>query len=159
MATEILKSPDPILLHPSEPIKKITPKVKEIAEEMIDFMDIHSSDNSKPVGLSACQLGHSIRMFAFRRSPQSLDRNDVMILINPEMVYGKGQYLVYESCLSLPGRVYQLKRFKLVKTRGITLDGTSRSFRVRDLLGQVFQHELNHLDGILINQIGSLVVG
>ncbi len=158
MVDELVKAPDPILRQASKPIGKITPKVKELAEEMVNFMDDHSKDATKPIGLSACQLGHSVRMIAFWSNPQSLGREDIVILINPEFVYTKGHHTVNESCLSLPGKFYLIKRYKLVKIRGLMPNGTSRSFRGRDLLGQVFQHELNHLDGVLIDSIGELVV-
>jgi len=158
MPGEIVVLPDPVLLQASKPIKEITPKVRKIAEEMLDFLDNHTSDNNRPIGLSACQLGHPIKMIAFRNNPQLLDRSNIVILLNPEMVYCKGQHLVKESCLSIPGKKYQLKRFKLVKIRGTTLENIPRSFRGRDLLAQIFQHELNHLDGVIINSIGELVV-
>ena len=76
------------------------------------------------------------------------------MVINPELVYAKGNALVYESCLSIPGKEFRLRRAKIVKIRGLTLDNVMRSFRGRNLLAQVFQHELNHLDGTLIDQIG-----
>lgn len=157
MNGKIIVAPDPILRQVSKPVKKITPVVEKIADEIVNFMDEHSKDNNKPIGLTACELGYSIRMIAFRMNPQSSDRDDIIILINPELVYAKGQHIVKEGCLSLPGKVYQLKRHKLVKIRGRILDGTSRSFRGRDLLAQVFQHELNHLDGITIDSIGKKV--
>lgn len=158
MVNEVVKGKDPILLRKSLIVKKITPTVKKVAEEMVTFMDEHSKDDIRLIGLSACQLGHSIRMMAFRNNPISNDRDNIVILINPELVYGKKQYLVKEGCLSLPNKSYKLKRYKIVKIKGMTLNGSSRSFRGRDLLAQVFQHELDHLDGVLINQIGELVI-
>ncbi|MBA7706456.1 Peptide deformylase [subsurface metagenome] len=76
------------------------------------------------------------------------------MVINPELVYAKGKYIVQESCLSIPGKEFTVRRAKIVKIRGLTLDNVMRTFRGRDLLAQVFQHELNHIDGILIDQIG-----
>jgi len=158
MPDEVVRATDTILRQKSKPIKEITPKVKELANKMVDFMDNHSQDKNKPIGLSACQLGSNVRMIAFRENPGLLNREDIVILINPELVRTKGYHIVRESCLSLPGKFYLIKRYKIVKIRGTTLDGTSHSFRGRDLLGQVFQHELNHLDGVLIDSIGKLVV-
>ncbi len=73
--------------------------------------------------------------------------------IEPILVYAKGSHLVPESCLSIPGKAFTLRRARIVKIRGLTLDNVQRSFRAHGLLAQVFQHELNHLDGILIDQI------
>lgn len=158
MPSKIVRATSASLRQKSKPIKEITPSVKKIAEEMVDYLDDHSQDKNRPIGLSACQLGSNVRMMAFYGNPQSSNREDIIILINPELVYGKGQHIVNEGCVSIPGKVYQLKRYKLVKIKGTTLNGNSRSFRGRDLLGHVFQHELNHLDGVLVDSIGELVV-
>jgi len=157
MADEIVKAPNPILRQKSKVIEEITPEIREIAEEMVNFMDSHVGDDAKPLGLSACQLGHLVRMMAFRRSPSSVSRDDIQVLVNPVLVYAKGVYIVRESCSCLPGKSYRLRRSKTAKIRGLALNGTTRSYRGRDLLGQIFQHELNHLDGIMIDQIGKLV--
>lgn len=158
MVKEIVVVPDPILRKKSLMVKEITPKIEDLANAMVDFMDEHSKDDNCPIGLSAVQFGQPIRMIAFRRSPGILDRDNIQILINPELVYVKKQYTVKEGCLSLPKKLYQLRRFKMAKIRGMTLDGNTRSFRARDLLAQVFQHEMNHLDGVLVDKIGKLMV-
>ncbi len=158
MPDEVVMATSTALRQRSKIIEEITPKVKDLANEMVNYMDERSKDDIRPIGLSACQLGNNIRMIAFWQNPSSLDRDNIVILINPEIVYAKKQHLVHESCISLPGKTYLIKRYKLVKIRGTTLDNTPRSFRGRDLLGQVFQHELNHLDGVLTDSIGELVV-
>lgn len=157
MPKEIVMATNTALRQKSEMVEEITPKVKDLADKMVSFMEEHFQDKNRPIGLSACQLGNNVRMIAFWQNPSSLDRENIIILINPELVYGKGHQIVREGCVSLPGKFYLVRRYKLVKIRGTTLDGTSRSFRGRDLLGQVFQHELNHLDGVLIDSIGKLV--
>ena len=157
MTGKIVIAPNSILRKKCLVVKRSTPKVERVINEMIAFLNEHSSDDLKPIGLSACQLGYSYRIIAFKDSPQSSDGGKVIVLLNPEFVYGKGQYIVKESCLSLPGNKYLLKRSKIAKIRGTTPDGTSRSFRGRDLLAQVFQHELNHLDGIMLDTISERV--
>ena len=151
---ELLTLPNQLLRQKSKPVKRIDSKIKALANEMIQFMQLHQADNMKPISLSACQLGELVRVIAFRRNPVSVDEDDIQVVINPELVYAKSFHLVTESCLSIPGKQFTLRRHKLVKIRGLTLDNVVRSFRGRDLLAQVFQHEFNHLDGILIDQIG-----
>jgi len=151
---ELVKLPNQVLRQRSKPVKRIDSKIKSLAKEMVEFMHIHQADEFRPIGLSACQLGELVRVIAFRRNPMSMGENDIQILINPELVYQKGNYVVSESCLSIPGKKFTVRRSKIVKIRGLTLDNNMRSFRGRDLLAQVFQHELNHLDGLLIDQIG-----
>ncbi len=151
---ELIKLPNPLLRLKSEPVKEVNRRVKELALEMVDFIRLHRGDAVRPVGLSAVQLGELVRVIAFRGNPQSQEELQVQVLINPELVYQKGHQVVSESCLSIPGKQFSLKRAKIVKIRGITLDGVMRSFRGRDTLAQVFQHEINHLDGILIDTLG-----
>ena len=150
---ELIKLPNELLRKKSEPVKKIDKHIKELAQEMVVFIRLHRGDGDRPVGLSAVQLGELVRVIAFSRNPESLEGMQVQVLINPELVYEKGHHVVKESCLSIPGRTFALRRAKLVKIRGLTLDGVVRSFRGSDLLAQVFQHELSHLDGILIDKL------
>jgi len=156
---ELIKLPDELLRQKSEPVETIDRGIKELALEMVDFMRLHRGDELRPVGLSAVQLGELVRVIAFRGNPQSQEELQVQVLINPEVVYLKGHQIVHESCLSIPGRTFTLRRAKLVKIKGLTLAGEMRSFRGRDILAQVFQHELNHLDGILIDELRKQQVG
>jgi peptide deformylase len=142
-----------LLRKKCEPVKEIDSKVKSLAREMGQFMIASRAKKLRPAGLAAPQLGELVRVFAFYKNPLTEDE-DIEYIINPELAYEKGSRIIYESCLSIPGRTFLVKRAKLVKIRGWTLDGAIRSFRGHDLLAQVFQHELNHLDGILIDTIG-----
>lgn len=154
----ILTIPNPVLRKKSKPVKKITPDIEKLAELMIEVMDEHSGQKLRVVGLSACQLGASIRMMAFYTNPNMLRRDAIQIVINPELVYAKKSYIARETCLSIPGKTYRVKRFKMVKIRGLTLNGETHSFRGRALLAQIFSHELDHIDGILIDKSGELEV-
>lgn len=150
---ELIKMPNELLRQKSEPVESIDSEVRSLAREMVEFMR-HRQDNPlRPVGLAAPQLGELLRVIAFSRNPMS-GEEDIQVLINPELVYQKGKHLVSERCLSIPGEVFTLRRAKLVKIRGLTLDNVVRSFRAHDLLAQVFQHELNHLNGVLIDTLG-----
>ncbi len=150
---ELVTLPSELLRLKSEPVKIIDSEIKALAGDMTEFMRLHPSKGLKPVGLAAPQLGELVRVLAFYPSPQSEDK-DIQVLINPELVYEKGSRWLDESCLSIPGRTFVLKRAKIVKIRGLTPAGVTRTFRGRELLAQIFQHEINHLDGILIDQLG-----
>lgn len=150
---ELITLPNPLLRQKSKPVKTVDSEVKALARELVQFIQLHRADNIRPISLSACQLGELVRLIAFKRNPISLDEDDTQVLINPILVYAKGSHLVPESCLSIPGKAFTLRRARIVKIRGLTLDNVQKSFRAHDLLAQVFQHELNHLDGILIDQI------
>lgn len=126
--------------------------IRGLSQEMVDFLVAHATDKPAPIGVSAPQMGKLVRVMAFRRNASP--DGDIQVLINPTLVYSKGFHVVREGCLSLPGKLFMVRRPKTVKIRGLTLDGEQRSFRGRDELAQVFQHELDHLDGILIDQVG-----
>jgi len=156
---KLVKVPNKLLRQKSEPVKKIDSEIKALASDMVEFMHLRQDDKLHPIGLSAPQLGELLRVIAFSRNPMFIEGDEIQVLINPELVYQKGSQLVSESCLSLPGKEFTLQRAKLVKIRGLTLDGVQRSFRGRGLLAQVFQHELNHLDGILIDRLSKQQIG
>ena len=151
---ELVKVPSKLLHRKSKPVKTVDSEVKSLAKEMAEFMQLHRTESLRPISLSACQLGALLRIIAFRRNPISTDKDDIQIVINPDLVYAKGNVLVYEGCLSIPSKEFRLRRAKLAKIRGLTLDDEVRSFRGSGLLAQTFLHELNHLDGTLIDKIG-----
>lgn len=149
--SELVTLPNGLLRQKAEPVQEIDAGVRSLAEEMVQFIQLHQADQPRPVALAAPQLGKPVRMIAFR---QNLSAEDIQVLINPELVYRKGSRLVYESCLSIPGKQFTVRRAKIVKIRGLTLDNVERSFRAGELLAQVFEHEIDHLNGILVDQVG-----
>lgn len=150
---KLVKVPSELLRQRSKEVKKIDSNVKALAKDLVEFIRLHQTDQWRPLGVTAPQLGQLLRVIAFSRNPASQE-DDIQVLINPELVYEKDRHLVREGCLSIPSKEFTVKRAKIVKIRGLTPDNEVRSFRGRDLLAQVFQHELDHLDGILIDQIG-----
>lgn len=148
-----VKAPSELLRRKSKEVKDID-SIRDLATEMVDFLHSHRADEIAPIAVSAPQLGQLVRVIAFRRN--ATPDGDIQVLINPTLVYAKGSHVVPESCLSLPGKHFMVHRHKTVKIRGLTLDGEQRSFRGRDVLAQVFEHEVGHLDGILIDKIGTL---
>lgn len=151
---KLIEVPDPRLRKKSKPVKEINGKVKKLAGEMIEFLHRPPSDTIIAMGLAAIQLGEPIRMFAFKSNPNSAEQEDIQVVINPEVVYLKDFYLTTEGCLSIPGKRFALRRAKIAKIRGLNIDGARRSFRGHNTLAQVFQHELNHLAGVLIDTLG-----
>ena len=150
---KLVKVPSELLRRKSKAVKDIH-SITELAQEMVDFLHSHRTDAVAPIAVSAPQLGKLVRVIAFRRNASP--DGDIQVLINPTLVYAKGFHVGPESCLSLPGKHFMVRRPKTVKIRGLTLDGEQRSFRGRDVLAQVFEHEMGHLEGILIDKIGKL---
>lgn len=139
---KILVEPNPILrLHanalvPSNWDKK---ELHKLAEEMIVTMK-----EAPGVGLAAPQIGKSIRLIVVERTPKPL------VLINPKIVsHSLRKHTLEEGCLSVPGKYGLVKRYRTVKVRGLTLEGTPFEIEAKGLLAQIFQHEIDHLNGIL----------
>jgi len=151
---ELVKASSPVLRRKSVEVKDIG-SITELARGMVDYLVAHSADEPSPVSVAAPQLGHLVRIIAFRINASPV--GDIQVLINPTLVYGKGFHVVREGCLSLPGKAFMVRRHKTVKIRGWTLDDKLRSFRGRDFLAQIFEHEINHLDGILVDKVGEKV--
>ena len=134
-------------------VKEITPGVLELAHALEDYLRMHRDDELQPVGISAPQLGKSIRVSSFILTPTA----EPTTIINPELVYEKKRHLVTETCLSLPGKTFLLKRGKIAKMRGMLIDGSLRTFKGHGITAQIFLHELNHLDGITLDIIGEKI--
>ena len=96
------------------------------------------------VGLAAPQVGVQKRMFTY-------DVGDgTEVLINPEIVETEGEWAYEEGCLSIPGFHFEIVRPKLVTITGVDIDGREVVIQGDELLGRVFLHELDHLDGVLM---------
>jgi len=96
------------------------------------------------IGLAAPQVGIQKRLFVYDigEGPQTL--------VNPEIVESDGEWAFDEGCLSVPGLAFEIVRPKEVHVVGRDLDGEEVSIEADELLGRLFQHELDHLDGVLL---------
>lgn len=152
---ELRKVPDPILRHKCEPIKDVDSEALALAKDLTELMGVKHG-GLIPLGIAAPQVGASLRMFVYRNNPHTTVTNTLTI-INPEIVYVKGDVTLRESCFSIPGKQFLVKRHKLVKVKGVGLDGNLHSYKGQGLIAQILLHELNHLDGVLIDSIGELI--
>ena len=96
------------------------------------------------VGLAAPQIGVSLRATVI-----GIPGEEDIILINPEIVRKKGERLVNEGCLSVPGYIGQIIRAESVTAKGRDLSGREVRIKAEDLLAQALEHEIDHLDGVL----------
>jgi peptide deformylase len=136
---EIRIYPDPILRKKATPIKNIDGQVKEIADRMTEVMYAN-----KGIGLAAPQIGILSQIFI-------VDIGEgCKVLINPEILGGEGESVMEEGCLSLPTIEVPVKRMEKVFIRGWNLEGKEVSLELFGFPGRVYQHEIDHLNGILI---------
>lgn len=155
----VKNDPKGILRTPCKPVRTFGVKAESIAKDLADFMYDRRGDKIAPVGLSAPQLGEPTRIIVFYPNPSFRERIGIEVLVNPELVKTRDFILLGETCLSVPGKTYSVRRARSVKVKGFTLDGRPKSYKTTGILAQVLQHEINHLDGVLIDKVGRLVRG
>ncbi len=145
MALEIRLYPDPVLREKAEPVKEITDEIRALADEMVETLTLRVG-----YGLAAPQVGILKRLIV-------VDVDDELyVLANPEIVWlSEERVLGVEGCLSLPGIEAEVERARRVRVRGLTMDGKPLTVEAEDMLARVFQHEVDHLDGVLfIDHLG-----
>jgi len=106
------------------------------------FDTLYTSDSG--IGLAAPQIGVQKQIFVWDMDDQP------MVVINPEIVESSGEWVYDEGCLSIPGLYVEMVRPNQVLMRGLDLDGNTVEIEADELAGRLFQHELDHLDGVLI---------
>jgi peptide deformylase len=131
---------DAVLRRRAEPVGEVTPEVRQIAEDMVDTMYDEAG-----IGLAAPQVGVSLRLLVVGDERG----RDPRALVNPSIVESGGEVTAEEGCLSIPGVFADVTRSEWVRVDAHDLDGQPVSIRARGLLSRVFQHEIDHLDGIL----------
>ena len=132
--------PDPVLKQKAKHIRTIDDSIRKLITDMRET--IHSDPGR--VGLAAPQVGISLRVIVI-----SLPDEEDIVLINPEIVRKKGERLLNEGCLSVPGYFGQIKRAESVTVKG--RDQNSKEIRIKaeGLLAQALEHEIDHLNGVL----------
>lgn len=140
MAYQIRTYGDPVLASKAATVADIDAKVVRIVDEM--FSTLYRSDSG--IGLAAPQVGIQRQIFVWDMG------DDPLVVINPEIVESDGEWVYDEACLSIPGLYVQMTRPKTVLLRGLDLDGNEFELEADELEARLFQHELDHLNGILM---------
>jgi peptide deformylase len=130
---------DPVLKQRAREVTDIDGALARFVDTMVDTMY-----DAAGVGLAAPQVGVQKRMFTYDvgEGPQ--------VLINPEVADATGEWTYEEGCLSIPGFHFEIVRPKVVTMTGVDIDGKEVVVEGDELLGRVFLHELDHLDGVLM---------
>jgi peptide deformylase len=129
---------DPILRRKAQPVAKITKRLRNLAKDMLDTL---YKENG--AGLAAPQIGVSERLVVIDVGKGPL------VLFNPEILAREGQARDSEGCLSIPGRSEYITRAQKVRVKFTDLHGQTLTMEGEDLLARAFQHEIDHLDGVL----------
>jgi len=135
--------PEPVLAEKSVPIAEITDEIRALAHDMAETMYA-----APGVGLAAPQVGVSQRLIVLDCS-RADEEPRLIFAVNPEIVAAEGESYEEEGCLSVPGYYNRVKRSAQVTVRFLDLDNTPVEITTDGLLAVAFQHEIDHLDGIL----------
>ena len=140
MAYSIRMFGDPVLKTAAAPVGDIDGKVVRLVDDM--FTTLYRSDNG--LALAAPQIGVQKQIFVwdFGENPT--------VVFNPEIVESDGEWVYEEGCLSIPGLYVEIVRPKTVLLKGVDLDGNPVEWEADEVQARMFQHELDHLHGVLM---------
>ncbi len=143
MIREVVKYPDSTLRKKANEVGEITDEIRKLAQDMKETMFVNQG-----VGLAAPQVGVLKRIIAIQAKIPS-------VFIDPKIIKkGRETISEQEGCLSFPGLFLKIKRAKEVEIEALDESGEKISLKARGLLAHVFQHEIDHLDGVLfINRL------
>ncbi len=139
----IITDEDPTLRQISRPVERITPRVHQLLDDMLETMR-----DADGVGLAAPQVGVLRRLVVIE-----VDENGPIFLINPEIVSTSGEQEGSEGCLSIPGRAGVVRRPMKVTVKALDYDGNPIEITGEGLLARAICHETDHLDGRLYTDI------
>ncbi len=144
---EVVTIGDERLRQRSRPVKEITSEIRELIDDMVETM--YASDG---IGLAAVQVGEMHRIVVVElpedeEEPQSGQR---YVVVNPEILKSSREVEEgIEGCLSVPGYIGEVERAQSVLVRGVDRHGKRFRLKAHGMLARVFQHEIDHCDGVL----------
>jgi len=139
---EIKKFNEPVLRKKCKKVGRVDKKIKKLAIDMVQTMK-----KGQGIGLAAPQVGVSKRVIVVQTD---LGGQRILALVNPKIIKKSLETEVdEEGCLSFPGIFLEIKRAKEVEVEGLDIKGEKIKLEAKGLLARVFQHEIDHLDGIL----------
>jgi peptide deformylase len=156
---EIVTLPDKILRQKAQPVTSFDDDLQQLIEDMIETMR-----DAPGVGLAAPQVGKSIQLTVIETLPE-LDEEgneieesrELFVIANPEIVWRSRKMVEgIEGCLSIPGYVGEVERHEEIRLRAQDRHGKPIKLKVKDWTARIFQHEIDHLNGVLyIDQLTS----
>ena len=143
MILKIVKYPEPVLSQPGEPVTEFNAELKKLAADMFETMYA-----AQGIGLAAPQIGIPKRLTVIDLSNKK-EPKDKIVLINPVITLQEGKQVEEEGCLSLPEIREKVRRSARVIVKAQDEYGKWSEREGSELLARAFQHEIDHLDGVL----------
>ncbi len=136
---QIVEKGDEVLRQQAKKVVKITPNIVKLLDNLRDTL----ADSANGIGLAAPQIGIAKRVIVVNLE------EDWYELINPEISRQEGSETDMEGCLSVPGVIGEVTRAEKVTVKALNRQGEEVEISAEGLLARVFQHEIDHLEGIL----------
>jgi len=132
-------------------LRKKCQKVNNIDESLVTLTDnmIETMYAASGLGLAANQVGVSSDLFVIDVGAQK-EKRDPVIIINPTITASEGEVIDEEGCLSIPEVFAEVKRAQHVEVKGYDLKGKELRYEAEGVLARAFQHEMDHLNGVLL---------
>lgn len=141
----IVKEPDTILREKCAVVKNFNANLHRLLDDMADTMF-----EAGGVGLAAPQVGITKRVIVVHEGTEDAP---LIEMVNPEILERSGEQIGPEGCLSIPGLFGDVKRYDVLKLRGQDRDGNVFEMEARGFLARIFQHEIDHLNGVLFTDV------
>jgi len=150
---KIVQYPHPALRHVAKPLKEINAEIRQVAAQMLELMY-----EAKGLGLAAPQVALPYRLLVMNFAGDASQKDQECVAINPVIMEKKdGTIEGSEGCLSFPDLFQKVRRAKTVVVRAYDLEGKLYEMTTSELPSRIWQHEIDHLDGILyIDKMGPL---
>lgn len=148
---DIVRPPNPVLRAKARKVRQFTPELERLVDDMVETMQA-----APGVGLAAPQVDQGLRVITVQFSPPPDDPGEepepgqLYAVVNPEISRHSNELVNgNEGCLSLPDYFGEVERYQSVTVKGFTPKGQSVKIKAEDWLARIFQHEIDHLDGVL----------
>jgi peptide deformylase len=132
----------PVLRQPTKEVANLSGDLQQLIDDMVETMYA-----APGVGLAANQVGSTHRLFVANPSDDR-DPSKLLVVINPEIVESDGEFANEEGCLSIPEFREEVRRARWVLLRGLDRHGKALEVEGQELLARIFQHEMDHLNGL-----------
>lgn len=143
--------PDPVLRAKCAPVAGVTDEIRRLLDDMAETMYMNSG-----IGLAGPQVGKNVRVIVV--DVERGEKGDTLLkLVNPRIAERQGETKSEEGCLSCPDLIVEVGRAEVVTVEALLPDGTETRVQAEGLLAICLQHEIDHLDGILlVDRLSSL---
>ena len=150
---KIVTLPDPVLRRKARPVTRFDSNLQTLIEDMIETMRA-----APGVGLAAPQVNVSERLIVVEHAENEDDedteekpaKKKLFVMLNPEIIKASEETVPgVEGCLSVPGVVGEVERFSMIQVKGLNRHGKPMKVKVEGWLARIFQHEIDHLNGVV----------